>query len=586
MRVENVKPRPPPLSKQAPLRSSRRVMGGSHDAKSSVAAVPADELTRIKALFSEIVRLGIARSQDTAQLCSNNGRPSLSTHSTTRLGMECQYREEWRVSREDNIFKQLDHFLSQSSIQLQDHNDLHDHLRLAMETIASTIGSNELKPQRSTSKQQQQLLRAMHLDQALRRMEGRDKTSPLLICQDMVRGTRAQFQQVLAGDTSSTLTSLPPSSHITTPDNQVLDRSSSEVQLRKLYENVAAIKSVELVNAPTSTGFTRLLEAQRWAEVSKSNEERAHAHRKHVLVRRIQRTFRFYRAVAKEGERVALARSQLEFHAASRLQRQYRRWKQWMTFKSNRLVTFRRNFSAIRIAAWVVFRFRFQKCCRRFHADSWLPPAVSLLLEESATCEPPDEWKVLTSAVIKIQSTVRRHLVRRRVRQTWHFHLLRRRRQDRLEWRDARNLHQSTAILVDELVEWHRMLSLEQERTQAAIVAEHKVFIVEWEKYSADLTKQCLKAKLTDEWVPQLDSHSGNTYYLNLKSTAIHHDHPNRQLAAKLVTKQRRRAEAQFQERIRRLEAHLAQVTMAKSSHDSAIEREMCALWGCGGALS
>ncbi|KAF0706006.1 hypothetical protein AaE_014291 [Aphanomyces astaci] len=152
----------------------------------------------------------------------------------------------------------------------------------------------------------------------------------------MVRGTRAQFQQVLAGDTSSALTSLPPSSHITTPDNQVLDRSSSEVQLRKLYENVAAIKSVELVNAPTSTGFTRLLEAQRWAEVSKSNgrdchicyeyaklfcvEERAHTHRKHVLVRRIQRTFRFYRAVAKERERVALARSQLEFHAASRLQ--------------------------------------------------------------------------------------------------------------------------------------------------------------------------------------------------------------------------------------------------------------------------
>jgi hypothetical protein len=44
---------------------------------------------------------------------------------------------------------------------------------------------------------------------------------------------------------------------------------------------------------------------------------------------------------------------------------------------------------------------------------------------------------------------------------------------------------QATASLVDEFVEWNRMLTLENDRVQAAIVAEHKVFSAEWEVIQA-----------------------------------------------------------------------------------------------------
>ncbi|ETW02290.1 hypothetical protein H310_05838 [Aphanomyces invadans] len=506
----------------------------------------ADEMTKIKALFSEIVRLGVARSQDMALLC-NNDTPCTEA---ARFGLECQFREEWRTSREDETFNQLQQLLCE--IEPQDHHDLHNHFRLAMETIVATVGVTDPKPHRFGSKQQH-LYRAVHLDNALRQMEGCD-ASPLDICREMVRSSRHQFQQLLAG--ADSLAAAEPAPE--TSCNQALDGSSSAGHLRMLYENVAAAKPVNLSNAPPSKEFTRLLEAQRWAELSKANEELAQRHKYHLVARRIQRRFRLHRTSVREQERVINIRLRLEIEAASRIQRQCRRWMKWRRFKSSRLVFFRRKNLAIRISTWLVFRYRFRKCCRRFR-DDWIPRDFSM-----------ETTDAMSRAAIKAPfEGIRQHVEYIKI---GNFTCCGDGDNcERIGMTAKRSTRYSTCCPY-ELVEWHRMLTLEKEQTQAAIVAEHKAFTVEWEKYSAELTKQCLKAKLFAEWVPQLDNHSGNTYYLNV----------HRQLALKLLAKQRRRAESQFQERLRRLEGHFDHITTAQTTHQAEIERAICLQWGWG----
>ncbi|OQR97982.1 hypothetical protein THRCLA_21912, partial [Thraustotheca clavata] len=46
-------------------------------------------------------------------------------------------------------------------------------------------------------------------------------------------------------------------------------------------------------------------------------------------------------------------------------------------------------------------------------------------------------------------------------------------------------------------------------------------------KYSTNINKQCLKAKLTDEWVVQMNAESGQKYYFNLRKATTQTAHPN-----------------------------------------------------------
>ncbi|CAK4109362.1 unnamed protein product [Aphanomyces euteiches] len=83
----------------------------------------------------------------------------------------------------------------------------------------------------------------------------------------MVELPRRQIQQLLNGQV---MEEMPMSSN-----NQDLERVSSDAQLRNHYENVAKVKEATATQA--SVGFSRILEAQRWAETQQANGKKQRA---------------------------------------------------------------------------------------------------------------------------------------------------------------------------------------------------------------------------------------------------------------------------------------------------------------------
>ncbi|KAF0695846.1 Aste57867_13366 [Aphanomyces stellatus] len=464
-------------------------------------------VAKLKALLSEIVRLSVARAQDVTLL---GGRTT--SVDTARVGLECQFREEWRAGREDEIFKQLAMTwrMETASNDVEDMAYLREHLRHAMESIvAAVVGNEAAKGQRVRSLLQQhklmafqskQLHRALKFDTLLRKME--HDASPLDVATHMVQVSRNHFGLLVAG-TESPRTNQVPEIEVSDP----VECHDEKTDFHALYENVASTQE-----AAASTAFTRILEAQRWAQVHAANEAKASDHARHVRVRRIQRTLRAFKERVRLAHERQTRREAQEYIAASRLQKRAVRWIRWRRFKRLRMDALRRKCCARRLATWWVTRHRFRKSCRRFRLDN---------------NDDHDRWGLRHADVVKIQSLVRKHLAMRAFEDRWSLHVLRRRRDERTQWAARQSLFRAMSPMVDELLEWRRMLSLEQARAEAAIIAEHKVFLGEWEKYKTELTKQCLKAKLTEEWVPQLDPVSGQTNFLNLKTGVVHYDHPN-----------------------------------------------------------
>ncbi|KDO27347.1 hypothetical protein SPRG_06935 [Saprolegnia parasitica CBS 223.65] len=68
------------------------------------------------------------------------------------------------------------------------------------------------------------------------------------------------------------------------------------------------------------------------------------------------------------------------------------------------------------------------------------------------------------------------------------------------------------------MLEWHCMVSVEVAVTTQSMTTESADFKRQWKHYASTLTKACLKAKLSDEWVPQMDVRTGTCYYFNLKT--------------------------------------------------------------------
>ncbi|KAH9156560.1 hypothetical protein AeRB84_001548 [Aphanomyces euteiches] len=370
-----------------PTTTSRKYQNSRERMRPEVHA-PAGSTTKLKAMLSEIVRLSIARSQDLALLSEGPAKEAF---------MACRFREEWRLQREDDLLRQLQPLRSEKD------EELREHLRISIQTVVAKIGLG-VQDMRGPSKHPKQLHRALQMDILLRQLES-SIASPLQLCKDMVELPRRQIQQLLNGQV---MEEMPMSSN-----NQDLERVSSDAQLRNHYENVAKVKEATATQA--SVGFSRILEAQRWAETQQANEK--------------------ITAVASMA--AVQARSIHDFEEEAR-----------------------------RIAVWLVFRFRFRKSCRRFEASLY----VEQLKPQNGS-----------SAATKIQAAFRRHDAMNAFSYRWQLNQLQRRREERSLWSHRREMHRAMAPLVDELIEWNSMLTLEEERAEAAVTAEHRAFNVEWE---------------------------------------------------------------------------------------------------------
>jgi hypothetical protein len=105
--------------------------------------------------------------------------------------------------------------------------------------------------------------------------------------------------------------------------------------------------------------------------------------------------------------------------------------------------------------------------------------------------------------------------------------------------------------------EWHCHVAIEKLRVAHELRREQHRFTTEWARYEARLEKDVLKAKLSSEWIPQLDPVGGETFYLNVQTTKTTSEHPNRTLLRQLLKRQRAHAEQLREERQKRLQQYM-----------------------------
>ncbi|KDO27348.1 hypothetical protein SPRG_06936 [Saprolegnia parasitica CBS 223.65] len=227
-----------------------------------------DSAAQVKAILSEVVRIGLHRAEDIATLSDR-------VHAATRTTMlQCKYREEWRCNREDTLLHQLC-----ASPQLlagardEDERSVLAYFRRILHGMVETLARQDAAMDgNKTPSKAQQLQRALHLDRIITQIEAHD---PIEICRDMMTLSRQQLSDLLV--------ETPEKSE----DNTV---ALAVVQpLSLMVNNVVRAQAAYRPSRQPSSSFERLVTAQRYAKEVHTNETLAKAHRRIVAIRRIQR---------------------------------------------------------------------------------------------------------------------------------------------------------------------------------------------------------------------------------------------------------------------------------------------------------
>ena len=60
--------------------------------------------------------------------------------------------------------------------------------------------------------------------------------------------------------------------------------------------------------------------------------------------------------------------------------------------------------------------------------------------------------------------------------------------------------------------------------------------------------KECMRSRVSDDWVPQMEEATGRRFYYSIKTGKCTNTHPNQLIAENIIRKQRDRAEGLFRD--------------------------------------
>ncbi|GLE03116.1 hypothetical protein PINS_up011995 [Pythium insidiosum] len=294
----------------------------------------------------------------------------------------------------------------------------------------------------------------------------------------------------------------------------------------------------ELAETTTSAAFRESLERQREKAQSAANEARAVSHWQNVCANRIIRRYRKLLKVRSDRARLNALRFRTEQRAASIIQR--RLFPVWRLVRDKRklVATLRARNQARRISLFCFWRHLYPRRCARFshtvaHFDSRF-----------------------LAAVVRLQSHFRR---RRALYELMYRRELQRHRFKRMantRWKQAKRTFATISVLNLELADWAFHIGIERERVELELQNEVDRFDAEWVRYEQRLERDVAKSRLPQEWIPQLDAVSGESYFFNLQTGKASKEHPNTKFFRQLVKKQRIAAEKLLNERKTRLELY------------------------------
>lgn len=101
------------------------------------------------------------------------------------------------------------------------------------------------------------------------------------------------------------------------------------------------------------------------------------------------------------------------------------------------------------------------------------------------------------------------------------------RREARARWEKGRAIQKAIEPLRQEQIAWHANLTSEIERIDSETTKEQQQFNAKWETYRKTLLKTCMKNRISDDWVPQLEDSTGKRFYYNIRTGKCSSIHPN-----------------------------------------------------------
>ena len=156
---------------------------------------------------------------------------------------------------------------------------------------------------------------------------------------------------------------------------------------------------------------------------------------------------------------------------------------------------------------------------------------------------------------------------------------LRAARRARARWRAGREAARALLPAQRRAVLASLHVGKEVAAVQADAARERRDFEESFRKWAAKMTKTMLARKLPSDWIPQMNTLTGASYFFNLKTGEAAEEHPNLKAAKKTERTQRKLAEEQLSERLATLREYEERLADGRAQVLERYAAEAAAAW-------
>ena len=156
---------------------------------------------------------------------------------------------------------------------------------------------------------------------------------------------------------------------------------------------------------------------------------------------------------------------------------------------------------------------------------------------------------------------------------------LRAARRARARWRAGREAARALLPAQRRAVLASLHVGKEVAAVQADAARERRDFEESFRKWAAKMTKTMLARKLPSDWIPQMNTLTGASYFFNLKTGEAAEEHPNLKAAKKTERTQRKLAEEQLSERLATLCEYEERLADGRNAQLERYAAEAAAAW-------
>ena len=185
----------------------------------------------------------------------------------------------------------------------------------------------------------------------------------------------------------------------------------------------------------------------------------------------------------------------------------------------------------------------------------------------------------LAAAVVLQAGARRRRAVARALWWRRALGRLRAARRARARWRAGREAARALLPAQRRAVLASLHVGKEVAAVQADAARERRDFEESFRKWAAKMTKTMLARKLPSDWIPQMNTLTGASYFFNLKTGEAAEEHPNLKAAKKTERTQRKLAEEQLSERLATLREYEERLADGRAQVLERYAAEAAAAW-------